>query len=179
MKSAVIYDKPESTMSNYYVISTDYNGPNAAEHLNSNTIEIRNEPMRGNSGDRPEITDGWCGTTNDWSVYAHGEYETLEAARAALHQIEPATRPDTSGLHCDEATYESFLVGAYNLQSENEVGDWLYFGMSESVTAETTDAQLAELAGDFELIANEEGMGLNDEAIGILCKYRDELREDV
>jgi len=35
------------------------------------------------------------------------------------------------------------------------------------------------LAGDFELIANEEGMGLNDEAIGILCKYRDELREDV
>jgi len=59
------------------------------------------------------------------------------------------------------------------------VGDWLYDGMSESVTAETTDAQLAELAGDFELIANEEGMGLNDEAIGILCKYRDELREDV
>ncbi len=33
-------------------------------------------PQRGNSGNHPEIVNGWCGTTNDTDVYALGEIDT-------------------------------------------------------------------------------------------------------
>ena len=46
--------------------------------------EIRTAPSRGNSGSRPEIIEGWLGTTNNIYRFAHGAFETIEAAREMI-----------------------------------------------------------------------------------------------
>lgn len=69
----------------YYIIETIYVGPNQNqdEYVDADRIEISTSPATANMS-HEKRTEGWCGTTNDWSVYAHGEYATIEEARAAI-----------------------------------------------------------------------------------------------
>lgn len=69
----------------YYLIENKYVGPNQRQdqYIDLDTIEISTSPAITNSSHEERI-EGWCGTTNDWAVYAHGEYGTIEEARAAI-----------------------------------------------------------------------------------------------
>lgn len=69
----------------YYVIETQYVGPNQTQdhYVDVDRIEISTTPAITNCSHEVR-TNGWCGTTNDWAVYAHGEYDTIEDARAAI-----------------------------------------------------------------------------------------------
>jgi len=75
----------------YYVIEKEFVGHadiNTGRDLmvNGHYFEVRDEPGRKNMsrevavGSRTEPV--WLGTTNDWSAYARGEYETEDAAIA-------------------------------------------------------------------------------------------------
>lgn len=66
----------------YHVVSRVYVGADGLD----DRIEIRDEPATTNLSREPR-TQGWCGTTNDYSVTAHGCYDTLEAAREAAKAV--------------------------------------------------------------------------------------------
>lgn len=48
---------------------------------------VSNEPRRGNVGSNPVIEIGWCGTTNDISVYAHGACESMEQVDEVMRKM--------------------------------------------------------------------------------------------
>ena len=74
----------------YYVIFSRYVGPNADDrdanaHGNRDYYTIQREPGTTNmSGE--ELTEGWLGTTNDWSETACGEFATEAEARESIEE---------------------------------------------------------------------------------------------
>src|SRR5256885_2081753 len=80
----------------YYVIESKYVGPNQdqSQYCDVDTIGIFTAPGKTNSS-REVRLEGWLGTTNDWSEYAHGEYESVEAAEAAIREKWGHTRDTT------------------------------------------------------------------------------------
>ena len=67
----------------FYVIAKNYAGPNPDEHLGEDMVQIWNLPARKNLN-YERCIHGYCGTSDDWSTYAFGEYATIEAARSAI-----------------------------------------------------------------------------------------------
>ena len=57
-----------------------------------------------------------------------------------------------------------------------ETGEWLYEGAAEHVTANTTDAELARLAKEFEEIAEAENVVLDGDVLGWLTRFREDVR---
>lgn len=57
----------------------------STEIINNRRVaaEVRETPCRKNLSKEPLI-NGWLGTTNDWSEYALGEFETEDEAWAAI-----------------------------------------------------------------------------------------------
>ena len=77
----------------YYPIRVAYTGINRADRHqyargNRDHYEIRRAPGRTNMSHQP-LTDGWLGTTDDWSRTALGECETLDQARRAIDRDDP------------------------------------------------------------------------------------------
>lgn len=62
----------------YYIIETRYVGENPDQHIDADSVEIRTTPADPSNLSR---------TTKDLALYAHGEYETIEAAKAAISAI--------------------------------------------------------------------------------------------
>lgn len=62
----------------YYLVSEEYIGTDLSqERINSYAITTKS----------PRRTKGWLGTINDWSHYAHGEFDTEELARAEVKRL--------------------------------------------------------------------------------------------
>ncbi|MFW6183540.1 MAG: ribbon-helix-helix protein, CopG family [Chloroflexota bacterium] len=57
--------------------------------------------------------------------------------------------------------------------------DWLYDGAEESITANTGDEELADLAETFAGVAESDNVVLDEEILPWLTHYRDELRDEV
>lgn len=166
----------------YYVIETDYVGPNhdQAQYYDADTWVISTSPATTNMS-REVRTEGWCGTTNDWYVHAHGEFPTLDAARAAiterfgddLREIDP----DEVDAH-DGDIVEAYKPGQYQPWCPEATSAWVAGG-GDAITAETTDEQIAALAVEYESIANSDGLSLHAETvIKDLTARRDELRDE-
>lgn len=162
----------------YYVIETNYSGPNPDQYIDYDTIVISTTPARYNGSGEP-CTDGWAGTNNDRSVHAHGEYPTIEDATAAITDL----FGDVRGSDCNGYPFEPddpdilqiYKPGKYAPMSVEETGDWLHYGMRIDITNHTTTAELHALLADYEAAANECGYTLNPEALGIMSEYRDGL----
>ena len=170
----------------YYIESVSYVGPNPNQNLNSDYYTISTLPTRTNLG--KEIrTSGWLGTTGDWARYAHGAYDTLEEATAALNVItgddyrdspkidEPiGIDPDTG-----DAVYALVyrLAGGLEQWGEDSSVSWCYEAMRDTVTAETTDEQIDAETDNLESLANDEGFALDLPAVVTSwTEHRDELR---
>ena len=74
----------------YYLIEHEYVGPNqhclATDYnniVNGHYFVIQDRPGLTNMSHEPR-TEGWLGTTNDWSETALGEYPTEKAAEKAV-----------------------------------------------------------------------------------------------
>jgi len=102
----------------YYVIKYEYAGFDFERDPNRyrDYIVIDTEPGYGNrSGD--VITEGWLGTTNDWSGWAKGAFETEDEAR---HYVETAIARESSGMYegvrevdIDGRFYDEYRVATY------------------------------------------------------------------
>ena len=130
----------------YYIITTEYAGPNPRENLDADRIEIRTEPGITNIS-REVRTEGWLGQTGDWSQYAHGEYATLDDALAAVDRLWPEHRNDDWDDH-DDTIVQTFRPGRYGLIGHDGLNS------DDFVTAESTNEQIAENAALLEEWAN-------------------------
>jgi hypothetical protein len=68
-----------------------------------------------------------CGTTNDWAVYAHGEYATIEEARAAITEkfgeVRDSDANGDSFESDDEDVVEAYKPGKYAPMSSQATAD--------------------------------------------------------
>jgi hypothetical protein len=174
----------------YYVVGLEYVGPGQDEdrYVDADRVQVWANAPRTN-GSHEARTEGWCGTTNDWATYAHGEYLSLCQAISAISkkfgpvrdvtQDDPDTRRDLS--ECIQGKiYASYKKGAYEPLSKNGTIDWTYESIREDVTADTSDVKIETLIEDYEFTANEEGYTLNARALkSCMEERRQELRDEL
>ena len=167
----------------FYIIETNYTGPQPSEEHNIDlaTIVISTAPAITNSSHEARV-DGWCGTTDDMAVYAHGEYATLEDAQAALASKFAPVRDCDANRDAFESDDESVVAvykpGRYTPMSKSATADWIYEGMTASVTAETTDKAITDLASEYEAAASSDGYALDGSVEALLCEYRQDQRDE-
>lgn len=166
----------------YYIIETNYVGPNHDQHVDADRIEISTTPAITNRSHEIRL-DGWCGTTNDWAVYAHGEYATIEAARAAIAEKFGDVRDrDANGYSFesdDEDVVEVYKPGKYTPMSSQATADWAYEGIQSDIEADTTDERIAELVAAYEAEANSCGYTLHSDLEDFMKERRRELRDEL
>lgn len=167
----------------FYIIETKYVGPNKGQdqYADLDKIEISTSPAITNSS-HERCTEGWCGTTNDWAVYAHGEYATIEEARAAITEKFAEVRDsDANGDSFqvdDEDIVETYKPGKYAPMSSQATADWSCEGIQSDIEAETTDEDIVELIAEYEAEANSNGFTLHNDLEGFMQEFRDELKDN-
>jgi len=172
----------------FYLIERKYVGPDDKASDGSiigdtwHVMQICYTPGRTNQSDEELIT-GWLGTTNDWSAYAHGEYDTIEEARRAVHEagftVEQTVGDDEFDDDVDVA--EQWITEAAS-RVQLHATDWLTKCLGEDgtrerygITAATTNHELSTAA----CRADEEARtGDGVEMHGTLDLFR-ELRDTV
>ena len=163
----------------YYIIETKYVGPNPhAEGADVNRVEISLSPTVTNSSGEVRIK-GWCGVTNDWAVYAHGEYETLDAAVTAIAEIFGDVRDaDANGDKFesdDEYAVRVYKPGKFIPMSRENAGNWIFDAAQKEIDASWTDKELLALDKRLEDEANAEGYTLPS-IFDMLVDWRDECK---
>lgn len=165
----------------YYIVETQYVGPNREQHIDGDTIEIRDVPARGNSAPHPIILNGWCGTTHDWAVYAHGEYETLEAAQEAVKGMGPVRATDPHGepfnTYDEDDVVAIYKPGAYAPLSKEASSDWIRPGLEE-IHADMTDEQVRALVAEWRAETESEGYQLDGDVYEWAIAHRQQLRDE-
>lgn len=101
-----------TTAQKFYVVETNF-----VDTENGDRVEIRTTPARTNFSHEVRIK-GFCGATNNKAVYAHGEYNTLEEARAAIASLFDVIDEDD-----DEEADDEELVETYFLRGEDDDED--------------------------------------------------------
>lgn len=174
----------ENQQQHFYIVETKYVGPNQndSQYVDADTIEITKTPARGNlSGD--VVTEGWCGETGGWAVYAHGEYASLEIAQAAVAEIFGEVRdcdPNHDEFESDDPdVVEVYKQGEYAPMSRQETADWACEGIQSDIQADTTDDQISELLKEYELIANGDGYTLDSDIKEFMENARQEKRDEL
>lgn len=168
----------------YYIIETNYIGPNQDQdrYVDADTIEIRTSPAVTNSS-HEERTEGWCGSSSNWAVYAHGEYATIEEARAAITEnfgeVRDSDANGDSFKSDDERVVETYKLGKYAPMSRDATEDWAYEGIQSDIEANTTDERIAELVAEYEAEANNDGYTLHSDLAGFMQERRQELRDEL
>lgn len=170
----------------YYVISTTYIGPNQHTTNDSDNIldgdyyDICTKPGMTNQS-REERIEGWLGSTNDWSLTAHGAFETIEAAREKIASeigrplADCRTRPEgyyTYGPPADEV--ERYYVSPYT--DVWNAGD--YAG-TEGIEATTSDEEIAKIAEEIGELAEKGKILLIGDVKEWLTEVRDGLKAEV
>jgi hypothetical protein len=163
----------------FYIAEINYVGPNPESNADSDTIEIRTQPLTDTRG--RERIEGNCGTYNDWTYYALGEFDTLEESKAEINEIFGDVRDVTDDEKdpCDETTIKIYKPGKYEKLNREQTEDWAYEGFSSCIFASTTDEEIDNLVLEHEEAANEQGWTLDKDWLHkIMIKYRDSLREE-
>lgn len=167
----------------YYIIETNYVGPNQTQdqYVDVDKIEISTSPAITNSS-HEERTEGWCGTTDGWAVYAHGEYATIEEARAAITEKFGEVRDSNANGDIleseDEDVVETYKPGKYAPMSSQATADWAYEGIQSDIGADTSDERIDELVAEYEAAANTNGYTLDSDLEYSMKARRQELRDD-
>ena len=162
----------------YYLISTNYVGPykNESAYVDADRIEISDSPARKNFS-REECIEGDCGTTNNFTVYAHGEYSTIEECRAAIAEKFGDVR-EVEGDNTGDMV-ETYAPGRYTPLTPEETEDWWASeGVVPDINAETPDAVIEELLTEYEYVANKEGYALHSSMADIMRARRQVLRDE-
>ena len=157
----------------YYVIETNYVGPN--DLYDPDTIGIYTRPAYGNMSKEP-VVDGWAGTTNDWATYAHGEFGSIKEARAKVEEMYPDRR-EVDELQQDEDCVELWKLGKYAIMTREDTADWLYEATRE-LTGKESDEKLKEIIRNAESNVNDEGCTLHSDAFSILSDERDRKKAE-
>ena len=167
-------------MATFFVISTTYIGPNqhttndADNILDGDYYDICTSPGSTNQSKEVRI-EGWLGSTNDWSLTAHGAFDTIEAARECVAdqigrpvtecRTYPATHEDDKP--DDDSVVERYYASRY--ESVCHAGD--YVG-SDAIDATTSDEEIEKTAKEVHDTAEKEGIQL----LGSVADWLREVR---
>lgn len=158
----------------HYVIEVNYVGPNRDQNIDADQIKITTEPARKNMSNEVCL-DGWCGTTNDWAVYARGEFPNLEAAEAFIRENYKDVR-EIDDFYDEDITVKAvYKPGKYEPISKEATDDFIYDSLKESVNSSTTDDEIRALVDEWEREANGHGCTLTG-AYDLAVAYRDGLQ---
>lgn len=162
----------------YYIEEIRYNGPNAADaaYIDFDRFEVTTEPTRTNT--THEIClDGWLGTYNDVSRYAHGVYDSLAAAEYAVQNLlgdeyrrdeEPSDAPDVLAV---------YRIGRLAPISDEALGIWL---QDVDVPADADNAALRRQAKYQAFELEDTGVTASVKRIReALESLRDDAREEL
>lgn len=163
----------------YYIIETTYIGPNQDQdrYIDADSVVISTTPAMANMSREPVI-DGWAGTTNGWSVMAHGEYVTLDDARAALNALYPDGLRDAECMVCDDDVIEMYRIGDLEPWTSESSCMWCWNEATARINADTTDAEIAALIDEWVDAARDEASAaLDRRAVERMCEgMRSDLR---
>lgn len=172
----------------FYIVHVSYVGPNQDQHWDEDEIQIRTKPAFTNMSKEDRV-EGWCGTTNDWRVDAHGAYETPEAAEAAIREkFGPVRENDYNGESFleqrgpsdpddpdDPGIVAVFKAGEMHPAHPDVADQWAY-EWREEVKPTSTAADLEAMFQDMEKQAKAENMTFEDTKdliMSLLEGYRD------
>ena len=116
-----------ATEQKFYLVETNF-----VDTENGDKVEIRTAPARTNFSHEERIK-GFCGATNNRAVYAHGEFATLEEARAVVRSLFDVTDEDDEAESDDEE-----LVETYFLKGEDDDDEAEAEGATSAATGATT-----------------------------------------
>lgn len=173
------------TNQKYYVVATQYVGPNSEWWVDYDKVEITTEPPRGNSrgldGEYPIIINGWCGTTNDVAVYGLGEFDSIDEARAAVFIETPNGRrlvEEDNEYFVEDGVIETYKYGNEKPLTRDDTVVYIYEDAECFVTDQTTDAEITVWCEQMQESARVEGFKLNNTAVqNHLLRLREELQD--
>lgn len=176
----------------FYVIETQYVGPNQldAKHIDSHVFEVATISARTNSSHEVR-TEGWCGTTNDWAVYAHGEFARQESAEDWIKtrlsgdgwredDLDDLGITDPQSMEDEEnGVVARFRPGRYIPMTADATGDWIADGLDD-IEADTTDERIDEIIAECqEEVRTAVGCELDEDALReAIESRRQELRDE-
>ncbi len=99
-----------ATEQKFYVVETNY-----VDNENGDKVEIRTSPARTNFSHEVRII-GFCGATNNRAVYAHGEYATIDDARAVVLSLFDVIEDDGD----EDEDEDEAIVETYFLKGEDD-----------------------------------------------------------
>lgn len=158
----------------FYVIGKSYIGPNPQQFLDADTVEIRNapevHPFTGGA-----LKRGASFAYNDWATVSHGEFETLEDARAEIAKTFGETRSSSDVLTTYPSLYlsdpidvdkivEVHKIGQYEPMGERGSSEFAYNSVYGNISADTTDEDIERLVGEWVEDARDMGYELDVEA---------------
>lgn len=170
-----------TTAKKFYLVSSEYKGPNERDSSGSimgDTREmiISTEPGRTNLS-REISTEGWLGTSHDISRHAHGVFDSLEAAVQEAADLGFTEEFDDTNESCRDSWVASYISDE---RANYEYWDAEYWFADNpcdeyGITSETSDSELEAAAERAEKEARD------DKAIvvGVLehfTELRDELK---
>lgn len=169
----------------FYILEVEYVGPNPDEpnHIHGHRFSILTKQPVTNMSHEPLDKPGWLGTTGDWCETYHGEFGTVDAAVARIHEIHPdAIEIDVDD---DDQPEDHSCIKAFRAVPEDDVcdaADWLYPAKQDiitdhGITANTSDDVLGEIAAELAKEAKTEGYYLTGSILDWLEETREELRE--
>lgn len=172
-----------TTEARYYVSSNSYVGPD--EGRDDDVVVISTRPCRTNSSHEERI-EGWCGTTNNMSLTAHGVFESLAAAKTYaedeildgdFREIYAGGEPEDADFFFDPDVVAAYRIGDAPTMTPSESVDWMLGFGDTDITKDTTDDQIVEMARSWsEESVEHGGAKLDIDAVVLAAReYRDEL----
>jgi len=180
-----------NTAEKFYLILSEYVGPNRKDSRghwigDSRVMNICSRAGRTNSS-RQELINGWLGTTNDNSLTACGEYDSIEAARSEAHRLgftsEAVSEDEYPSIDDDDDTIVQW-ISPVAAREQWDADDWFHTGCSRDdtrqnygITDKTTDDELDAIIETAEAEAeanNAEPHGLDD----LFYELRNELIDE-
>jgi hypothetical protein len=172
----------------FFLIQSEYIGPNKKDSDgnwigDSRVMTISTVCGKTNSS-HEERPDGWLGTTNDNSLTAYGEFNTLDEARAVAHALGFTENAiDSDDDFRDESDVEQWITPEAN-RAQWDASDWFINGLGSvgtcaeyGITAETTDDELADAVEVAEGEDCASDVVLHG-TLELFTQLRDELRDE-
>lgn len=159
------------TATKFYVVECSNVGPNAPYDFDH--IGIFRTPAI-NNGDGSPCIDGWAGTTDDISIRARGEFDTIEAAEAKIAELYPDRRvAELDDGYDDGDCIALYRPGRYATMTREMTCEWLYEAIRD-LTGDETEEELQAILDIAEANANDGGETLHFSGLYILTAARNE-----
>jgi len=134
----------------YYLISSEYAGTDAEGE--SQIMRIETKPGVTNLGRKIKI-NGWLGMSDSMVKYAHGEFDSLEAARKEANEQGFTDKPaDDTMTYLDPGSHiEELVKPEYNMYIV-DIEEWLQDNTIANliVTSKATDLDVKTIARELE-----------------------------